>query len=138
MRGSIRPNLRTLRTAVVLSATVLTTSDCFFGKRAPSHGDPPDWAGDIPLQVVNHNWLDMTIYVIHGGQRTRVGQVPGSGSTTFSLSRLILGQGREIQLFADPIGSPEQVTSQTLVVLPGQYIEWTLETSLARSSAGVY
>jgi hypothetical protein len=31
----------------------------------------------------------------------------------------------------------EQCT-ETLVVQPGQYIEWTLETDLARSSVGVY
>jgi hypothetical protein len=129
----------TVRVAVLLSTTItiLGASNCFFGKKASSPA-ASQWSGEVPLNVVNHHWLDLTIFVIHDGQRTRVGTVLGSGAATFYLPRRILGQGDEIQLLADPIGSQEQVTTQTLVVQPGQYIQWTVEDGLSRSSAGVY
>jgi hypothetical protein len=54
------------------------------------------------------------------------------------LTARLLGASRQIALLADAIGSPEAVRSETLVLQPGQYIEWTLESSLRRSSVGVY
>ncbi len=32
--------------------------------------------GEIALNVTNHNYLDVVIYVVHDGQQTRVGTVP--------------------------------------------------------------
>ena len=50
----------------------------------------------------------------------------------------LLGQGREIRLLGDAIGNEAYATTDILVVQQGQYIEWTLETDLRRSSVGVF
>lgn len=100
---------------------------------APSEGNT-----DIPLEVTNHNWLDVIISVVHDGQSTRVGTASGSSSSNFALPARLLGQGREIRLVGHPIGGAGSVITETIVVQPGQYIEWTLETDLKRSSIGVY
>src|SRR6266511_331181 len=93
-------------------------------------GDTQVSQGEIALRVSNHNFLDVTIYVVHDGQRTRVGTVTGSSSQVFFLPFRLLGQGREIQLLGDPIGSTQLARTERLVVQPGQYIDWTLETEL--------
>jgi hypothetical protein len=90
------------------------------------------------LQVINHHWLDVDVYILHDGQRTHVGTVTATATQQFMLSGRLLGGSRQIALLADAIGSPEVVRSETLVVQPGQYIEWTLESTLSRSSVGVY
>jgi hypothetical protein len=41
-------------------------------------------------------------------------------------------------LFGDAIGSDAYAVTDILVVQSGQYIEWTLETDLRRSSVGVF
>ena len=127
-----------------LAALLVATPACFWHRkpapaRAPARNallDVPE--GEIALQVTNHNFLDVTIYVLHNGQRTRVGTVTGSSSQVFYLPARLLGLGREIQLFGDPIGSTDFAVTETLIIQPGQYIEWTLETDLRRSSVGVY
>ena len=40
--------------------------------------------------------------------------------------------------FQAAIGSDSFARTQTLILQPGQYIEWTLETDLRRSSVGVF
>jgi hypothetical protein len=100
---------------------------------APSEGNTA-----IPLEVTNHNWLDVVISVVHDGLRTRVGTASASSSSSFALPARLLGQGREIRLVGRPIGGASSVITETIVVQPGQYIEWTLEADLPQSSIGVY
>jgi len=91
---------------------------------------------DIGLAVINHNWLDVTIYVLHDGQRTRIGTVTGSSSQQFVLPGRLLGQSHQLALLGDAIGSNDFARTEALNIQPGQYIEWTLETDLRRSSVG--
>jgi len=125
---------------VVLACTLLLpgAGGCFFGSKAPDPVADADWSGDVPLQVVNHHWLDVTVYVIHDGQRTRLGVAGGTAETQMVLPSRMLGMGGDIQLWGDPIGSSERAITETLVVHPGQFIEWSLEWGLDRSSVGVY
>jgi hypothetical protein len=106
---------------------------------SPDKSPTPSEANlDIPLEVTNHNYLDVIISVVHDGQSTRVGTAGGSSATSFALPPRLLGQGREIRLIGHPIGGEGSVITETVVVQPGQYIEWTLESDLKRSSIGVY
>jgi hypothetical protein len=113
---------------------------CFIFRRG--HSDRPA-PFDVParefvLSVTNHNYLDVVIYIVHDGQDTRVGTVTGSSSQLFYLPDRLLGQGHEIQLRGNAIGSRAYARTERLIIQPGQYIEWTLETDLRRSSVGVF
>lgn len=106
---------------------------------SPGRGPPPSEANaDIPLEITNHNWLDIVISVVHDGQTTRVGTAYGTSSARLALPARLLGQGREIRLVGHPIGGSGSVITEPVVVQPGQSIEWTLESDLQRSSIGVY
>lgn len=99
---------------------------------------PPTPPVDVALHVTNHHWLDMTISVEHDGQRTRVGAVTAAASAEFVLPMRVFGVAREFRLVGEAIGSPEIVRTETLTIQPGQFIEWTLEHDLRRSSVGVF
>lgn len=99
---------------------------------------PVQRPADVTLQVTNHHYLDVTVFVIHDGQRTRIGQVTGSSAQTFTLSPRMIGQSHELALVGEAVGSDETARTERLIVHPGQLIEWTLESRLRRSSVGVY
>ncbi len=127
-----------LRAALV--ALLVGASACFIfnrGKPDPQPAfDVP--AGEIALNVTNHNYLDVVVYVLHDGQQTRVGMVTGSSAALLFVPIRLLGMGHELQLYGRAIGSEAFARTQTLIIQSGQYIEWTLETDLRRSSVGVF
>ena len=129
--------MRRRQAEATLSALVMTFG-CFFGGKGKDSVDTPGPAADVPVQIVNHHWLDITIYVIHDGQRTRLGVAGGSAETRLELPSHLLGVGRDIRLYADPIGSLDDAITEVIVVQPGQFIEWLLESGLERSTVGVY
>jgi hypothetical protein len=129
------------RAAHIVPLVLACSSACFMfnrGAKAPHTPafDVPE--GEIALSVTNHNYLDVVVYVLHDGLQTRVGTVTGSSSTVFFLPVRLLGQGREIELLGDAIGNDAYARTDVLHVVQGQYIEWTLETDLRRSSVGVF
>lgn len=107
-----------------------------------SHKHDPEVAPapveNIPLEITNHHYLDIIIYAIHDGQRTRLGVAGGSAHTEMVVPSRLLGVGRELRLYGDPIGSSERAVTEVFIVQPGQYIEWLLESGLDRSTVGVY
>ena len=134
-------SVRALRLRAALAALVLAAPACFVFNRASKAAPPPAIEapdGEIALSVTNHNYLDVVIYVLHDGVQTRVGTVTGSSSAVFFLPARLLGLAREIQLYGDAIGNDTYARTDVLVVQRGQYIEWTLETDLRRSSVGVF
>jgi len=95
-------------------------------------------AAKVELQIANHNWSDMVIYVVRDGQPSRVGVATAASSASFMLPRRMLGQGGEIRLYGRPIGGRGEALSESVIVQPGQWVEWTLEDDLERSAIGVY
>lgn len=103
--------------------------------RDPAAPPPPE---PVTLEVSNHNWLDMAIYVVNGSQRFRVMTVVSTNVASVVLPRHLLGHGREIKLQADPIGESRRFTSERVFAYPGSTISWTLETDLRRSNVAVW
>ncbi len=120
---------------LLLPAFVLVVAGC--AKRQRESGQPLP-VGPTPLRVENHNWLDVTIYVVHDGQRSRLGAATAAKTTDFAIQPQLLGQVGAIQLIADPVGSSQAITSPTVTVKEGTRLVWTLQTNLSRSSLAVY
>jgi len=124
---------------MLLLTLALASQGCWWRHGRPAEESrQQEGPTDVTLYVTNHNYLDVIVYVIHDGQRTRIGTVTGSSSQSFTLPGRLIGQAHELQLFGDPIGSEDFALTELLVVHAGQSIEWTLETDLRRSSVGVY
>src|SRR5467141_818594 len=140
----IRPMPRPLRVSAVgarlAPLLILMVTAC--GRHHTTQGAAPRTARTDPVEVVltvtNHHFVDITVYVEHDGQRTRVGIVTAATTQQFLLPMRVLGVAHQFRLYGEAIGSPETVRTETLNIQPGQAIEWTLESNLRRSSVAVF
>jgi hypothetical protein len=127
------------RYALLLAAVPLSQAACHHhaAETNPSP-TPPEDSTDVPLEIANHNWLDVIIYVVRDGQPMRLGIANASSSASFTVPARLLGQGREMRLWGHPIGGTGGALTESVVVQPGQWVEWTLESDLDQSAIGVY
>jgi hypothetical protein len=103
-----------------------------------SEAPPSPATAEVALEVENHGWSDIVIYLVRGTATDRLGMVGSLNTTTIVFPYRKLGAGTDIRLRAYPIGGPRSYTSETLLVQPGQWIKWTLESDLTRSFLAVY
>jgi hypothetical protein len=91
----------------------------------------------VGVEVESHNWSDVTVYLLAGGLPQRLGMVTALGQASFEFPSQRLHTSGGVRLRALPVaGKP--FTSETILVLPGQVISWTLENKLEASSFSVY
>ncbi len=122
-----------LRSAVVLSfAAGALVLGC-----ARRRGDPVDQEAPrapVTLEVTNHNWADMVIYVVRSTQRIRVLTVITSNTVSVVLRPDLVGPAGEVRISAHAIGGGGRYTSPSVFASPGGTVTVTLETDLARST----
>ena len=130
-----------MRLAPGIVALVWVAGGLFSGcaNRGPASDDGgSERNAEIAVEVENHSWSDVVIYLVRGTAAERLGMVGSLNSETFVFPFRRLGIGGDVRLRAYPIGGPSAFTSENLYVQPGQWIKWTLESDLSRSFLGVY
>lgn len=73
--------------------------------------------------VDNQGFVDMTIYVLRGGQRVRLGLATGLSRSRFTLPRGFVFAGTSLRFVADPIGGTRSPVSEEITVSEGEEIE---------------
>ena len=125
---------------VVLCSALFAAQPACAGR---SHADPAALRDGGPLTVAeapvtlavdNRNWSDVVLFAVVDGTRNRLGMVVAATKKQFQLSPSHMSQSGDLYLIADPIGDTRTFASERIQVQPGQMIEWTLESDLARSS----
>jgi hypothetical protein len=119
--------------AAGLFASLLLTLGC---ARAPHIITPiigPSWS----LRVENNHVLDLNVYVIHDGQRSRVGTVTAAQVHEFHLPLYLLGPGGEISLAATRIGGPGELRSEMIIVERGGQVDWFIPRAFEHSAVSV-
>jgi hypothetical protein len=119
----------------LMAALACLNQGCRLTSRSqPTPADPyADTTTAIDLEVTNHNWNDVVVYVRHGGIRTRLGTVGTAKSIVLRFPRTY-AYAAPISLIAAPIGNPSSFESERFIVQSGQSVFWTVENSLQRSS----
>jgi hypothetical protein len=88
----------------------------------PRAGGPAPAQPPTRVAVVNNNFLEMTVYVVRGGQRVRLGVARSNTTTVLDIpSHMIFGP-TSISFLADPIGSDARPYSQEITVSPGDTV----------------
>ena len=72
--------------------------------------------------VDNQALLDMTIYVLRGAQRIRLGVAPGLNKTRLTIPSGIVSGATSIRFLADPIGSNRTPISEEVTIGEGDEI----------------
>jgi hypothetical protein len=129
---------RTILASSLLAAAVL--SAC--ARRQPVAAEPvpvpPPPADAVVLEVENHNWADVVLYVVHDGVHTRFAQVPGARNVSMKIPPQLQGQMGVIRIAARRIGGTDSFVSQAISLRGNSSVRFTIESSLSRSSIGVW
>jgi hypothetical protein len=126
------------RSAAVLASLLGAAPSC--GLIFPRHRETqkePSGSSRVSVEVQSHNWNDITVYLMAGGLPQRLGMVTALGEATFDFPAQRLNTSAGVRLRALPVAG-QPFTSETILVLPGQAIYWTLENNLDASSYSVY
>lgn len=75
------------------------------------------------IEVENRNFLDMTVYVVNGGVRQRLGVARGNSVATLPIpERLIRGRATPLRFLCDPIGGEGLPVTEEIIVEPGDTV----------------
>jgi len=107
-------------------------------KRDAAVSPAPDPNTPVPVEIENHFMGDVTIYLVRGNLRQRLGMVTALGTATYSFPWRWLSQSGSSRLMAYPVAGARVHMSDPLILQPGQWIKWTLQADLDRSSMAVY
>ena len=125
--------------AALLGLLVATLIGGCRSKGAATTGQPePAPDTPVPVEIESHYHGDLVIYLVQDGHRQRLGMVTALDRVLFTVPYTRFGVGGDVRLSAYPIGGRRAVTSEPLLVHPGQSVVWTLEADLDGSNLVVY
>lgn len=130
--------MRVFRTIVAIAfaaATIACRGSQFPGDVVPELA-PSD--AQLILEVQNHNWADVIIYVVHDGKRSRLTSVTAARNSSLIIPPNLIGQVGNLQLVARRVGANDRYVSQPISIRTGSTIVLTLESNLSRSSVAVW
>ena len=78
------------------------------------------------LKVDNQAFLDMTIYVLNGAQRIRLGIAGGKTVTSLTIPAYLIHGVAPLRFLADPIGGNRVPVSDEIAVQPGDEVTLTI------------
>ena len=90
------------------------------------------------LMVQNENWNDVTIYLLRGTTRMRIGSVVAMGKAEFKLPAAYVVGVSDVTLQAAPVGSNESYISPAIMIFPGAQLALTVGSALRLSNFAVY
>jgi len=126
-----------LRVLAPLTLCLFAAPACGLLSSKHSESNDAPASSEISVEVENHNWSDIRIYLLTGDLPHRLGMVTALSTATFAFPSHRLNTGSGVRLQALPVAG-RAFTSETILVQPGQAIFWTLENDLDTSSLAVY
>jgi hypothetical protein len=87
------------------------------GRRAPAD------RSEAFVRVENRSMLDMTIYVVRGGERRRLGLVNALTTQMLSIPSVLIDGSGVLRFLADPIGGSRTPVSEEVFVRDGDVVQ---------------
>lgn len=137
-------HLRGSFVALTIGAAAAALSGCAAHRQAPS--SPPMLSSaesfaaldSLVLEIENHNWSDIVVYVLHDGRSLRLAQVTAGRSLAVPLRPEHVGSMGTLRLAVHPIGGSSDYTSESLSLRTGNTIRLTVESKVSHSSVAVW
>jgi len=120
--------------ATVVLACLLTLPSCALWKSSAEDEEP---VPETVLTVENRHWSNVTVYVLRGNARVRMGTVTSMNTYRFVVPPVIVNNVVDIRLIADPVGA-DPYTSEPVTIGPGDHVEFRLAHNLVQSSVWVW
>jgi hypothetical protein len=130
----------TLASCFIVSGLLLACAGRHSVTTTESLAESPDTIAPEPvvLEVENHNWADVILYVVHDGVQTRFTQVAAAHNLSIEIPPRLQGQMGVIKIAARRIGGTDSFVSQAISLRGNSAVRVTLESSLSHSSVGVW
>jgi hypothetical protein len=124
---------------MLLVAGALATSACAPAATIPS----PSLTQHLtsPRQIVrvsNHSWDEIELSAMRGGTRRILGVISAAQQATLVVSEDMLDVDGRLQLAARVQGRPALLLMQPLRVPNGNYVDWSLENDIGRSTVSFF
>ena len=87
-----------------------------------SGGKPAPERLRTSVEVDNQAVLDMTVYVLRGGQRVRLGLATGLSKSTFIIPQGLIFGTTSLRFLADPVGARATPVSEEISVTEGETV----------------
>jgi hypothetical protein len=116
MRRSL---VRRLSTVAVMLGCAAILPGCASSREART----VDQDAETFVRVDNRSMLDMTVYVLRGTERRRLGLVNALSTQTLEIPRVLVQGSGVLRFLADPIGSGRTPTSEEISVRPGDVVQ---------------
>lgn len=125
--------------AMLFLAGAIATTACAPAATIPS----PELTRHLtaPRQIVrvsNHSWDEIELSAVRGGSRRILGVVSAAQSATLVVSDDMLDVDGRLQLAARVQGKPTLLLMQPLRVPEGNYVDWSLENDVSRSTVSFF
>lgn len=101
--------------------------------------EEPVPADQLALEVDNHNWSDVALWIDHDGRRERFLTIGAAHSVVQPIPATLVGTDGTLRFVAHRIGGGnDYYVSPRISVRTGYTVSLTLEDNLQRSSIGVW
>jgi hypothetical protein len=120
--------------ATALAACARPVKTAGLAEAAPPQGDTTS----VVLEIDNHNWSDINVYILHDGRRHRFTTVTATKDVSLVIPRSLQGETGVFRLAVYRIGGRDSFTSEPISTRTGYTIRLTVESDLKRSSVGVW
>jgi hypothetical protein len=118
--------MRTLIRPVLIAAISLTLAVC--GPSAST--GTPEPARQTTLVVENQSTLQVTVYVLRGAQRQRLGTAAALRTTRLTIPDNIIFGVTSLRFEVDPLGSRQTPMSEEIAVAPGEEVTIVIPSTL--------
>jgi len=92
----------------------------------------------VVIEIENHNWSDINVYVIHDGKKNRLTTVTATKDLSLKLPAQYQGETGTFRLVVYRIGGRDSYTTDPISIRTGNTVRLTVESKLAHSSVGVW
>ena len=92
----------------------------------------------LVLEVENHNWSDIIVFVTHDGVSSRLTQVTANANLKLPIPPHLVGSQGIVRLSVRRIGGNDSFASEPLSVRTGSTLRLTVESRVSGSSVAVW
>jgi broad specificity phosphatase PhoE len=92
----------------------------------------------LVLEVENHNWSDIVVFVTHDGVSSRLSQVTANKNMKVPIPPHLVGSQGIVRLSVRRIGGNDTFASEPLSVRTGSKVRLSVESRLSGSSVAVW
>lgn len=109
------------------------------GRRGGAPDEKAIPLNQLALEVDNHNWSDVALWIDHDGRRERFLTISAARSAVQAIPARLVGTNGTLRFVAHRIGGGnDYYVSPMISVRTGYTVSLTLESNLQRSSVGVW